>query len=123
MAHGDALIFLTNIVWIFILFLFISLFSLEVVSQEQKPIGTNKNQEPTIEGLAIYPNPTNSGKIYITSKAALDKKIEIFDVLGKKVFETISASKEINVSALTAGVYIIKVKEGDATATRKLIVN
>ena len=51
------------------------------------------------------------------------KKIEIFDVLGKKVFETISASKEINVSALTAGVYIIKVKEGEATATRKLIVN
>jgi bifunctional pyridoxal-dependent enzyme with beta-cystathionase and maltose regulon repressor activities len=53
----------------------------------------------------------------------LTKKIEIFDVLGKKVFETISASKEINVSSLTAGVYIIKVKEGEATATRKLIVN
>ena len=81
---------------------------------------------PTIantQKLVIYPNPTNSGKIYITSKAALDKKIEIFDVLGKKVFETTSASKEINVSSLTAGVYIIKVKEGEATATRKLIVN
>jgi NAD(P)-dependent dehydrogenase (short-subunit alcohol dehydrogenase family) len=56
----------------FILFLFVSLFSLEVVSQEQKSISANKNQEPTIDGLAIYPNPTNSGKIYITSKAALD---------------------------------------------------
>ncbi|RBA29920.1 T9SS type A sorting domain-containing protein [Flavobacterium tibetense] len=107
----------------FILFLFVSLFSLEAISQEQKPISANKNQEPAIDGLAIYPNPTNSGKIYITSKAALDKKIEIFDVLGKKVFETTSASKEINVSSLTAGVYIIKVKEGEATATRKLIVN
>jgi hypothetical protein len=107
----------------FILFLFVSLFSLEAISQEQKSTSANKNQEPTIDGLAIYPNPTNSGKIYITSKAALDKKIEIFDVLGKKVFETTSASKEINVSSLTAGVYIIKVKEGEATATRKLIVN
>ena len=68
----------------FILFLFVSLFSLEVVSQEQKPINANKNQEPTIDGLAIYPNPTNSGKIYITSKAALDKKIEIFDVFDTR---------------------------------------
>jgi len=107
----------------FILFLFVSLFSLEVVSQEQKSISANKNQEPTIDGLAIYPNPTNSGKIYITSKAALDKKIEIFDVLGKKVFEIYTTSKEINIGTLTSGVYIIKIKEGDASATRKLIIN
>lgn len=107
----------------FILFLFVSLFSLEAISQEQKPNSVNKNQEPTIDGLAIYPNPTNSGKIYITSKAALDKKIEIFDVLGKKVFETITTTKEVNISSLKAGVYIIKVKEDEATATRKLIVN
>lgn len=107
----------------FILFLFVSLFSLEAISQEQKPNSANKNQEPTIDGLAIYPNPTNSGKIYITTKSSLDKKVEIFNVLGKKVLETVITSKEVNVSNLAAGVYIIKIKEGDATATRKLIIN
>ena len=107
----------------FILFLFVSLFSLEAISQEQKPNSANKNQEPTIDGLAIYPNPTNSGKIYITTKSSLDKKVEIFNVLGKKVLETVITSKEVNVSNLSAGVYIIKIKEGEATATRKLIIN
>jgi hypothetical protein len=49
--------------------------------------------------------------------------VEIFNVLGKKVLETVITSKEVNVNNLTAGVYIIKIKEGEATATRKLIIN
>ena len=83
----------------------------------------NKSHEPTIEGLTIYPNPVNSGKIYITSKSSLDKKIEIFDVLGKKVLETTTSNKEVNVSNLISGIYIIKIKEGENSATRKLIIN
>ena len=83
----------------------------------------NKSQEPTIEGLTIYPNPGNSGKIYVTSKSSLDKKIEMFDVLGKKVLETTTSNKEVNISNLTAGIYIIKIKEGANSATRKLSVN
>ncbi|SHI95405.1 Por secretion system C-terminal sorting domain-containing protein [Flavobacterium haoranii] len=83
-----------------------------------------KNQEqPNLEGLSIYPNPTNSGKIFISSKSLAEKKIEIFDVLGKRVLETITSNKEVNVSILKPGVYIIKVKEGDASVTRKLIIN
>jgi len=107
---------------IFLIVLF-ALFSMGTQAQENKSTIYSKNQEPTIEGLTIYPNPTNSGKIFISTKSSLDKKVEIFNVLGKKVLETIITSKELNVSNLTAGVYIIKIKEGDATATRKLIIN
>jgi hypothetical protein len=74
------------------------------------------------EGLGFYPNPVSNGKIYITSKSALDKEVTIFDVLGKKVLQTITSSKEVNITALSPGVYIIKIREGEATATRKLIV-
>ncbi len=81
-----------------------------------------RNQETSIEGLSFYPNPVSNGKIYITSKLSLDKEITIFDVLGKKVLQTILNSRELNISALSPGVYIIKIKEGEATATRKLIV-
>lgn len=97
--------------------------SFHVSAQDVKQNVVSKSQEPTIEGLTIYPNPTNSGKIYVTSKNASEKKIEVFDVLGKKVLETLTASKEISVSNLSPGVYIIKVREGEASATRKLIVN
>lgn len=99
------------------------LFSFGVQAQENKFSVATKTQEPTIEGLSIYPNPVNTGKIYITSKSSLDKKVEIFNVLGKKVLESVITSKEVNVSNLTAGVYFIKIKEGEATATRKLIIN
>ena len=103
--------------YFYTILIFSVLFAFEGHSQ------VNKSQEPTIEGLTIYPNPVNSGKIYVTSKSSLDKKIEIFDVLGKKVLETTTSNKEVNISNLTAGIYIIKIKEGDNSATRKLIVN
>lgn len=82
----------------------------------------SKNQDTSIEGLSFYPNPVSNGKVYITSKSSLDKEIRIFDVLGKKVLQTLLNSRELNVSALSPGVYIIKIIEGDATATRKLII-
>jgi hypothetical protein len=107
----------------FILLSLLVLGSFSALAQESKSAATSKTQEPIIDGLSIYPNPTNSGRIYISTKLSLDKKVEIFNVLGKKVLETVITSKEVNLSNLTAGVYIIKIKEGEATATRKLIIN
>lgn len=107
----------------YIIYFFLVLFSFSVSAQENKALGTSKTQEPTIEGLSIYPNPVNNGKIYITTKSSMDKKVEIYNVIGKKVLEVVVTSKEVNISNLEAGVYIIKVKEGDASATRKLIIN
>ena len=89
------------------------LFSLVSFSQEGK--------QPS-EGLGFYPNPVNSGKIYITSKTTLDKEISIFDVLGKKVLQTTISSRDLNIASIPPGVYIIKITEGETTATRKLIV-
>ena len=76
----------------------------------------------SIDGLSLYPNPVSNGKIYIVSKTGEDKEIAIFDVLGKKVFQSILIGKELYIGNLTPGVYIIKIKEDEATATRKLIV-
>lgn len=96
-------------------------FTLSVSAQEGKQ--NAKIQETTvIEGLNLYPNPVSNGKVYITSKNDLDKNIIIFDVLGKKVLQTTISSKELNISNLSPGVYIIKIDEEQATATRKLIV-
>ncbi|WP_310560329.1 T9SS type A sorting domain-containing protein [Flavobacterium sp.] len=96
-------------------------FTTSVSAQEGKP--QSKTQETTvIEGLNLYPNPVSNGKVYITSKNDLDKSILIFDVLGKKVLQTTITAKELNISNLSPGVYIIKIDEQQATATRKLII-
>ena len=80
-----------------------------------------KSQEAT-DALGFYPNPVSNGKIYITSKTTGAKEITIFDVLGKKVLQTSLSARELNISSISPGVYIIKIKEGDASATRKLII-
>ena len=107
--------------YFYIAFLLGFFFTLSVSAQEVKQ--QSKIQETTvIEGLSLYPNPVSNGKVYITSKNDLDKEIIIFDVLGKKALQTTISSKELNISNLSSGVYIIKINEGGATATRKLIV-
>lgn len=96
-------------------------FSLSISAQETKQL--QKPQDSSIiEGLNLYPNPVSNGRVYITSKNDMDKEVIIFDVLGKKVLQTMISSKELNISNLISGVYIIKINEGDASATRKLIV-
>ena len=81
----------------------------------------SKTQEAT-DALGFYPNPVSNGKIYITSKTTGAKEVTIFDVLGKKVLQTTLSARELNISSISPGVYIIKIKEGDASATRKLIL-
>jgi hypothetical protein len=77
-----------------------------------------------IEGLSVYPNPVNnrSAKIYITTKNSLTKNVEIYNVLGKKVFQTVLLGKELNISKLSSGVYMLKITENSITETRKLII-
>ena len=101
-----------------LIIIFFCFFSLGVNAQD----GRQQPKDSSIEGLSFYPNPVSNGKIYITSKSSLDKEISIFDVLGKKVLQTEMNSKELNISSLSPGVYIIKIRENEATATRKLIV-
>jgi hypothetical protein len=101
--------------------LLVFFFSLSLSAQDtrQQP----KSQETSvIEGLNLYPNPVSNGKVYISTKNDSEKEIIIFDLLGKKVLQTLISSRELNVSNLNSGVYIIKITEDNASATRKLIV-
>lgn len=107
--------------YFYITLLLVFFFTLSASAQEGKQ--QSKLQETTvIEGLNLYPNPVSNGKVFITSKNDLDKEIIIFDVLGKKVLQTTMSSKELNISNLSPGVYIIKINEAESTATRKLII-
>jgi len=107
--------------YFYITLLLVTFFTLSATAQDVKQ--QPKTQDSSaIEGLNLYPNPVNNGKVYITSKNDEDKNIIIFDVLGKKVIQTTISSRELNISNLSPGVYIIKINEGDASATRKLIV-
>lgn len=107
--------------YFYTIFFFAFFFTLSISAQESKQLA--KPQDiTTIEGLSMYPNPVTNGKVYVTSKNDLKKEIVIFDLLGKKVLQTHLISKELNVSDLPHGVYIIKINEENNSATRKLII-
>jgi len=77
-----------------------------------------------IENFSVYPNPVNIGSFSITTGANSIKTVELFDVIGKMVLSKRVQNKDaIDISALNTGMYILKVKENNKTATRKLIVN
>ena len=93
------------------------------------PIGTYANNTASvknnqIDGFATYPNPVTNSSFTITSNSAEKKEVTIFNVLGKKVVSTsFSGTKsDINVAAISSGIYILKVSEGSKTSTSKLII-
>ena len=104
-----------------LLFLAILFVSASSFAQSNDGITAKKGIE-NIEGLSVFPNPVNNGKVYISTKNNLTKNVEIFDVLGKKVISQVLYGKELKIQDLNPGVYILKIKEGKFSATRKLVV-
>jgi len=86
------------------------------------------NQDNPIEkvqeivGFKMYPNPVLNGKIFIITSLDSTKKIQILDIVGNQVMSTNLISRELDISKLTPGLYILKVLEEGKTATRKLVI-
>lgn len=93
---------------------------LRIVTEAQQ-LATNNYT--SIEGLRVYPNPVSNGTLFITTAAGLEKEITIFDVLGKQVLNTKTASESINISSLRSGLYFVKITENGITTTKKVAVN
>ena len=72
--------------------------------------------------FSIYPNPAKSGFVNITSTGSETIQAKVYDILGKQVINAAVASGRLDVSTLNIGVYIVKLTEGTATTTKKLIV-
>ena len=72
--------------------------------------------------FSIYPNPSNIGYVNITSTGSETIQANVYDILGKQVINAAVASGRLDVSTLNTGVYIVKLTQGTATTTKKLIV-
>lgn len=69
--------------------------------------------------VALYPNPVND---VLNIETTLElKSVEIYNLQGQKVLS--SSQKAINVSALTSGMYMVRIEDLDhAVSTKKIIV-
>jgi len=85
-------------------------------------IEIDKKSSTITEDLRVFPNPVENGKLYITSKDNLPESIEIYNVLGKRVVKATLKNRVIDISKLSPGIYILKLKVKELIATRKLVV-
>lgn len=75
----------------------------------------------------VFPNPTADGLAQITVDGMNNERIDlqVFDVVGKKVFEAsgISNGKKTELNLTRAGMYIVRISMNGVTiATQKLVV-
>lgn len=72
--------------------------------------------------FSIYPNPTNTGRVTITSSNGDAMNVQVFDILGKQVKNETLTNNTLNVSNLNTGVYILKITQNNASTTKKLVI-
>jgi hypothetical protein len=71
--------------------------------------------------FSLSPNPATN-TVNITIPNSVETRIEIYDVLGKRVFiRKVNESMELNISSLKSGLYIVKFIQKDRTVSKKLI--
>lgn len=106
------------------LMLIITSFSVQAQTAKNSGIADQVKTENTLDKVQIYPNPVTSGKIYINAETTSTKTVELYDMLGKRIVftEMNGYQKELNVTNLKAGVYILKLSEKNNSITRKIVI-
>ena len=74
-------------------------------------------------GVKIYPNPVEGGSFTVSSSKAI-KGVEVYSATGAKVIAQKCNDNNVTVdaSALSSGIYLVKVETEIGTTTSKLIV-
>lgn len=71
------------------------------------------------QNLSIYPNPSE-GMIYIESDELQIESLEILDINGKSVIQKTGNSREIDISELSNGYYLLKVNSTSGILVKRI---
>lgn len=82
-----------------------------------KDLDTQKNE------FVISPNPAKNSLNIKLSEANTDAKLEVFDVLGKRIYNAsiMHLNPSIDVSNWKSGIYLVKISNDNTTQTKRFI--
>lgn len=72
----------------------------------------------------IYPNPVHKEEVTV----ALERNspgpvhVQVFDLLGREVLVLPAGAAKLDVSRFTPGIYLVRIRQGDESIVRKLVV-
>lgn len=81
------------------------------------------------EDITVYPNPANTGKVYVALSASISDNIQlsVCDISGKTIRNTKMTTEgnviTIDVSTFVSGVYLLRVVENNVTYNSRFIVH
>lgn len=73
-------------------------------------------------GLEVYPNPT-TGVVYIRNEGNRPMQLSVITLSGELVMQESNTTSSLDISSLSTGVYILKVRIGDEEASVRLLKN
>ncbi|WP_108803473.1 glycoside hydrolase family 9 protein [Aquimarina sp. Aq107] len=96
--------------------------ALDFYQKESATLSVNDLEE-TSEAFKVYPNPTNKILNIKTPFSNGSSSIELYSIQGKKVFskELNSEQSNLDISNLSAGLYLIKINNNTNSYTTKII--
>ncbi len=72
---------------------------------------------------SIFPNPVTNGVLYIKNENNNMLAIEIFDLLGKKIFSSTKITEKVIISNVNAGMYIARIVSEQGVSCQKIMVS
>ena len=80
------------------------------------------SQEENFLNITVYPNPVKDGLVYIKADLYDSLDVQLFDIQGRLVIDQQVNNNNIDVSDLSGGVYMLKIKSQNKSKTVKLII-
>jgi hypothetical protein len=93
-----------------------------VQARDRSDVSTLSNESFETNTFKIYPNPATGNTVNITSSNGEAVNVVIYSTLGQKVLSATSVTNELNISNLDSGIYIVRITQGSAAQTRKLVI-
>lgn len=91
-----------------------------ITAECETRLGVDDNFANSVQ---IYPNPAADGIVHITSPFSGEIHLVLYDVVGKKVIETVLESdNRLDVSTLNTGVYMLQITQDGVSAIKKLAI-
>jgi len=81
----------------------------------------NENFKESITNYSIFPNPSN-GTFELRGDESLVKQVKIYDELGRLIKQLDDRKKNIDLSELQEGIYIVKIETDNGNLNQKLII-
>ncbi len=96
----------------------ISTFGDFAIGEIDASLGINNSNS---NSYSLFPNPTSDGILFIKDFNSSNMSVEIYDLLGKRVFTSIKNIDNIDIRHVNSGMYIAQIKTENGIKFQKII--